>query len=490
MRHGNTRSKRYHPGVLALGIDIGTQSLKVVVLDERGTVLGAASVAYGVRHPRSAWAEQDADLWRKALASAVPDALQAAGRPGSEVECIGVAGQLDGCVAVDREGEPITPCLIWMDRRAVDQLVPLPEDFRGRTGLVPDASHMAAKVRWLKAEGGAGAGSRFHQPVSFLVEWLCGGFVYDHGLASTTMLYNLHDRDYDDALLESFAISREEMPGIAEAASVAGALRSPVASALGLRAGIPVAVGTGDDFATPLGAGIDAAGPMVCVLGTAEVVGAVAPAPVIDGEGLLETHGYPGGYFVENPGWLSGGAVTWARGLFGFASDREFDEAARAGSDGLLFLPALGGAMAPEWNPHARGAFYGLSSGHGAGHMARAILEGCAFAMKDVRDRLVGLDVSAEPIVLLGGGAHSDLWAQLRADLAGVAVEVPAELDTCPLGAGRLALQAVGQAPRSPDDPARKRFEPRREEGERMLRGYRRYRELFECLRPLYRPER
>ena len=124
----------------------------------------------------------------------------------------------------------------------------------------------------------------------------------------------------------------------------------------------------------------------------AEVVGALHDHPAIDRRALVETHGYPGGcFFIENPGWLSGGALAWFIETFGLRDVQELDALAQsvpAGADGLLFLPALSGAMAPEWIASARGCFYGLSMAHGRAHAARAVLEGCAFAMRDVLERL------------------------------------------------------------------------------------------------------
>ena len=186
----------------------------------------------------------------------------------------------------------------------------------------------------------------------------------------------------------------------------------------------PVAVGTGDDFSTPLGRRIVGPGQLAVVLGTGEVVGAVHPRLVIDDAGLVETHAYPGGaYFLENPGWLSGGAVTWLCEMLsidGFEALHAEAATVPPGAAGLTFIPALTGAMAPVWNASARGCFYGLTPSHTRAHMARALLEGCAFAMRDVADRLKELGAEIRSVLLLGGGARSRLWAQIRADVLGL----------------------------------------------------------------------
>jgi xylulokinase len=234
---------------------------------------------------------------------------------------------------------------------------------------------------------------------------------------------------------------------------------------------------------------------MVCAIGTGEVVGALHPSPVIDELGLVETHCYPGGrYFIENPGWLSGGALRWLADTARVSDVGELDRLAAQvapGSDGLVFLPALNGAMAPEWIASARGAFYGLTPAHGRGHLARAVMEGCAYAMRDVLARLVGMDVAVGAIRLLGGGARSQLWAQVRADVSGLPVEVPEVVDTSPLGAAALAAVAAGLF--ADVDAACARLgrieatvEPESRNQDAYDEGYASYRRLFACLRPIF----
>lgn len=434
---------------MLVGIDIGTQSLKAVVTDHDLVMRGEASGAYQPSFPRPGWAEQDTASWENAIGPTIARALAAAAARPEDVRGLGVCGQLDGCIAVDAAGRALTQCLIWMDRRAAAETADIPAALvRRRTGVVLDAGHMAAKIRWLRRHQPDCRAARFHQPVSYLLERLTGGFTIDHALASTTMVYALERRGYDAELLDRFEIDAASLPAIADAASCGGRLHADGAALTGLRPGIPVAVGTGDDFSTPLGAGLIAPGRVAVVLGTGEVVGAIHPQPIIDDDDLVETHAYPGGaYFIENPGWLSGGAIAWLQSLLGIARPGDLDALAAEippGADDLIFLPALSGAMAPRWSPSARGCFYGLTPAHHRGHLARAVLEGCAFAMRDVVDRLADMQVATDSILLLGGGARSDLWAQLRADVSGRPVIVPRRIDTSPMGAAMLAGVATG----------------------------------------------
>lgn len=482
---------------MIVGLDIGTQSLKAVVTDERLCVLGEASSAYEPAYPRPGWAEQDVGLWERALAPTIARALARAGVDARTVAALGIAGQLDGCVPIDARGRALGPCLIWSDRRAQGTLPDLDRArVRELTGVVLDASHMAAKIRWLQRNTGAATrAARFHQPVSYLVARLSGEHVFDHGLASTTMLYGLHRGAFEPELLDAFEIDSRQLPALATASACAGALHAAGAALTGLPQGLPVAVGTGDDYSNPLGAGLVAPGPVVCTLGTAEVVGALHPSPRIDDAGLLETHRYVGDlFFIENPGWLSGGAVVWLQRILELENAAALDGlAAEAppGSDGLLFLPALSGAMTPRWIADARGCFYGLTAGHGRTHLARALLEGCAFGMRDISARLTAMGVATTGILLLGGGARSALWAAMRADVSGLPVWVPAVHDTSPIGAALLASVAAGihrdvAVAAAEMGGERRLFEPDAATREAYDDAYRRYRRLFDSLDPMY----
>jgi xylulokinase len=482
---------------MIVGVDIGTQSLKAVVTDDNLKLVGEASSAYRPTFPQPGWAEQHPRCWEEALAPTIGRALGAAGQSPRMVRALGVCGQLDGCVAVDREGRPLGSCIIWMDRRAEAEVAGLPaERIQRATGVILDATHMAAKARWLKRHAPEReAIHRFHQPVSYLVARLTGAHVFDHGLASTTMAYALEQRRFDSGLLALFDLDAGELPAIAEAFERAGMLHREGAALTGLPEGTPVAVGTGDDFSNPLGAGLVEPGKLACALGTAEVVGALHDRPTIDRRGLVETHGYPGGrFFIENPGWLAGGAVTWFIETFRLRDLAELDglaATAPAGSGGITFLPAMSGAMAPEWIEAARGCFYGLTSAHGSGNLARAVLEGCAFAMRDVLERLEGMEVAIGSILLLGGGARSRIWAQIRADLAGLVVAVPAVVDTSPLGAAVLASVAAGLQPDLLEAARRAATEATIIEPDAARKSayddaYGAYRKLFDSLRPIF----
>ncbi|NVB81390.1 MAG: hypothetical protein HOV81_23540 [Kofleriaceae bacterium] len=491
------------PPRLVVGVDLGTQSLKAVVCDENLAVLGSHAVPISTAHPAPGGAEQDPRAWDAALAPTIAGALAAAGASAADVAALGFAGQLDGCVAVDASGTPLGPALIWQDRRAVDHVAcAAPARLFDLTGQVADASHMAPKIRMLRAEGRAGA--RYHQPTTYLVERVTGAAAIDPAHASTTMLFDLLAGTWSRELLDAYEIDPSQLPALRGTCDVAGTLTTAGAALTGLRSGTPVAVGTGDDFATPLGAGLVGPGPLVCAIGTAEVVGALAAQPVFDRpasraatdpwraltEPMVETHAYPtGAFFVENPGWMSGGAVRWATRMLGLRHDADLDALAATappGAGGVTFVPALAGAMTPVWRSDARGTLHGLAASHDRAHVARAVLEGLAFACRDVATRIAALGLPVREALVLGGGGQSRVWTQLRADVLGLPHHVAARTDTCAIGAAMIAAVAAGMhgslgeaAALAP--PPSSSFAPHGDRGA-LDEAYARYRRLVEQL--------
>jgi xylulokinase len=480
-----------------LGVDIGTQSLKAAILDDDLTILSAADRAYRPSYPRPGWAEQSPQLWLDALKPAIADALAAAGLHPGDIRAVSICGQLDGCVATDAHGAALAPAIIWMDRRATAEIVGVdPGLVRDRCGLVLDATHMAAKIAWLARHGDFAAPVvMWHQPVSFVAAALTGQHAMSHSLASTTMLYDIAARRWDAELLASFGTVEAMLPRLADEAEIIGTVSSKGAELTGLVAGTPVVAGTGDDFSNPLGCGVCAPGTVAVSLGTAETVCALADATIVDPDLLVETHAYPGGlYHIGNPGWLSGGAVRWASSLLSIASDGAFSDLAAtapAGCDGLTFIPALTGAMSPKWIDNARGSFIGLSTSHGPAHLARAVFEGTAFAMRDVVDRLTALGVGTSRLRLVGGGARSDPWCQIRADVTGRPADVLLAGDASAIGAGLLAAAGAGIAPdiRTAASWLRHKLRevlPDPAVAQRYDEAYRLYRIRFDALEPTW----
>ena len=438
-----------------IGVDVGSQSVKALVVDRDGNDVASASSPCEMIHPASGWAEQRPEDWERALAEAVRGALANARVRGSEIQMIGLASQVDGLVPLDERLRPLRPAIIWLDRRAARQSQAL-EDAAGEetlvtlTGLNPDASHTAPKAMWLRDEEPEHfRAARWLAPVSaHLTGWLAGVVVQDHAQASSTLVYDIHKRTWSDELLAHAGLDREQLPEIRAAHDVIGSLRPEAAEALGLTPRCRVIVGTGDEHGAALGAGAVAPGIVVDVTGTAEPVGVPSAEAVLDDERVVETHAHAadGMLFVENPGFVSGGSTQWWAATQRIPQGELFSvaEQAPAGSDGALFLPTLSGSTAPRWNDRMLGCFAGLALNHGPSHMARAVLEGCAYALKDIIARFDALGIGGEEIRVVGGGARSRLWLQIKADVTGRPVRPVHGDHATSMGAAMLAAVAAG----------------------------------------------
>ena len=349
-----------------IGVDVGSQSVKAVVADDEGRALATASAPCTMRHPAGGWAEQDPSDWTRALTAAVRQARTSAGLGRDDITMLGLACQVDGLVALDKDLRPVRPAIIWLDRRATDQSAALADavgepELVGRTGLNPDASHVAPKAMWLRdVEPDNYAATRWLASAgAHMNGWLTGEVAHDHAHASSTLLYDLRQRDWSDDLVGHAGLDAARLPAIHPAGAVLGTLRGEIADALGLSRHCRVIVGTGDDHAGALGAGALAPGVIVDVTGTAEPVAVPSREAVLDDERMIETHAHAVDemLLIENPGFVSGGSTRWWAATQGIPQAELFGLAALAppGSRRRALPPhALGLDRAALERPHAR----------------------------------------------------------------------------------------------------------------------------------------
>ncbi len=438
-----------------IGIDVGSQSVKALLLDGHGTAVATASAPCETSYPASGWAEQDPRDWERAIAESIRALRHRTGIGRDDVRMLATACQVDGLVALDRELRPLRPAIIWLDRRATRQSARLSEaagepELIARTGLNPDASHTAPKAMWLRdEEPHLYRRARWLAPVAgHLTGWLTGEVVQDHANASSTLLYDISARDWSHRLVDHAGLNPDQLPPIHPAHTVIGPLRARAAHELGLSTRCRVAVGTGDEHGAALGAGAVTPGIVVDVTGTAEPVAVPSADLVLDDLRLVETHAHAVDdmLLIENPGFVSGGSTSWWARAHGIAQSEVFDLAALAppGSEGALFLPTLSGSTAPRWNDRMRGSFAGLGLHHDRAHLARAILEGCTYALRDIVDRFAAMGIGGEELRVVGGGARSPLWLQIKADVTGRSVRAVLGDHATSAGAAMLAGVAAG----------------------------------------------
>ena len=439
---------------LVLGVDVGSQSIKAVLVDESGDVVSSGSAPLTMVHEHDGWADQDPATYGTALRDAVRTATE--GIEAERIVAMGLGSQVDGVVACDADGTPLRSAIIWLDKRATEQCDRLvsavgSERLGELTGLVADASHSAPKMMWIREnEPDVWQRAAMLAPVgSYVLHHLTGSHAQDAANASSTMVYDVTKGDFDTELCEAAGLDPAMLPPVRPSTEVVGTLLPDVAAELGLPATCKVVVGTGDEHAASVGAGAIEPGVIVDVTGTAEPVTTVGDEPVRDPLGVVETHGHavPGTWLIENPGFVSGGSTLWlANGLLGVPQADIFSRAREAppASDGVLFLPALSGSTAPRWNDAMRGAFLGLGMNHTSAHVARAVLEGCAYALRDIVDRLDALGLGHGEVRIVGGGARDDLWASIKADVLGRPVRRVLSEEATAVGAAMVAGVGAG----------------------------------------------
>jgi xylulokinase len=378
--------------------------------------------------------------------------------PPAAVRAIAFGSQLDGAVMCDADGAPLRPAILWLDRRATAQAERIagrisPDDFYGASGVNLDSSHGIFKALWVRDEETATfrATRYILTPGAYVLRQATGETAVDYSNASSLGLLDPRRLTWSTQLLDTVELDERLLPPLVPATADVGPIAPAFAEGCGLAPTTRVACGCGDEMAATLGAGVHAEGEVCDITGTAEPVCAVSSEPLVDDERLVECHPHaiPERWLLENPGFVSGGNLRWWRDHFsppGTDYDSLTADAAeiQPGADGVVFLPCMQGAMAPEWNQHARGAFLGLTLAHSRAHLTRAMLEGSAFALRDIVTALRSAGLAVRRITAVGGGARSSLWRQIKADVTGLPVRVPLDVETTAAGAAVLAVVAAG----------------------------------------------
>lgn len=439
-----------------LGIDLGTSAVKVLVLDDDGTVLARTSRSYPTHAPRPGWAEQSPDDWWQAVCAATRDAVSKAGRP---IESVGLSGQLNGFVLLDGGDKPLADAVIWLDIRAGAEAVRLAEraDFPRRTGNALSPICVLPKLAWLHDHRPdlLVRTKRIALAKDYILLRLTGVLATDPSDAQSTALAEIGGTSWSAQLAGFASVDPAMLPPIRPSAEAAGTVTAAAAESTGLVPGTPVATGAGDVAALAVGCGIVDDGRITITLGTAGHVVAQATEGRQAGDGSLWQ--IPHAVFGRHL-WLglimSGGlSLSWFRSILshdappGYATLEQLARAAPAGSEGVLFLPFLEGAATPYNRPDARGAFLGLSSAHGTGHLVRAVMEGVAFNARQCVELLEDAGAEGREIRLAEGGAQSALWCQIIADTLGRPAHLIAERDTSAAGAAILGRAAKTGSP-------------------------------------------
>lgn len=452
-----------------LGIDIGTSGTKTIAMREDGAMLASATAEYALMSPRPGWSEQNPDDWWDATIETVKKVLKAGKLKPDDVAGIGLTGQMHGSVFLDKQNNVIRHAILWNDQRTAEECAEIETRVGGRAKLIEMVANpaltgfTAPKILWLqKNEPKSYAKTvQILLPKDFVRFKLTGEFATDASDASGTLLLDVRNRVWCKPLLDKLEIKPSLLPKVYESEDVTGTLSDAAAKLLGLKKGVPVVAGAGDQAAGAVGNGIVKRGIISATLGTSGVVFAHSDDVQIDPAGRVHTfcHAVRGKWHVMGVVLSAGGSLQWYRNQLAeteVSAAKKIktdpyniitEQAAEAppGCEGLFFLPYLTGERTPHADPNARGCFIGLSLRHGRSAIIRSIMEGATYAMRDSLEVINEMRIPIREIRLSGGGARSDFWRQMQADVYGRRVSMINVEEGPAYGAALLAASGTGR---------------------------------------------
>jgi len=411
-----------------VGIDVGTTSAKAVVIDKSGEVIYITAPTYPFVTPKPLWAESDPEDWWTACKRALNEIVERYG--ASSINGIGLTGQMHGLVLLDAQGEVLRPCIMWNDQRTAAQCASITEKVGAAkvlelTGNPVLPGFTAPKVVWVQENEPEiwDRAAKILLPKDYIRYRLSGCFATDVSDASGMSLLDVGQRTWSAEMLKACDIPESMMAEVTESTVVSAKVSSAAAQVTGLQEDTPIIAGGGDQAAGAIGCGIVRSGIVSATLGTSGVVFAHADSYQPDPEGRLHTFcsAVPGKWHFMGVQLSCAGSYQWFHDkLAPGISFKELDglaEAVEPGSEGLIFLPYLSGERTPHPDPYAKGVFFGLALRHGMGHMARSVMEGVSFGLRDTLEIMRKLGIQPKEIIASGGGAKSPIWRQILADM-------------------------------------------------------------------------
>ena len=427
-----------------IGIDLGTSAVKAARFDTDGNILDAGAAEYPLYQPQNGYAEQNPDDWWNAVKPLLDGIIDKAG--AQNIAGIGLSGQMHGLVTLDESGKVIRPAILWCDQRTGAQCEQITQRI-GAERLIELTANpalpgfTASKILWLRQHEPENYAKCRHilLPKDYIRYKLTGVFASDVSDASGMQLLDVKKRIWSEEVLEKLGIDRALLPELYESCEITGYYR-----------GIPVAAGGGDNACAAVGCGVVSERTAFTTIGTSGVVYAHTDRPVIDKKGRIHTFccAVPGAWHVMGVTQAAGLSLKWFKSLF--AAELSYAELDRLceeipiGAEKLVYLPYLMGERTPILDDSARGVFFGLSAMHTRAHMARAVMEGVSYSLKDCLDVLNEVGVNFEKMAVCGGGAKGTFWRGMIADVFGMPVTLMHSEESAVLGAAIRAGTASG----------------------------------------------
>ncbi|MEX1377540.1 MAG: xylulokinase [Eubacteriales bacterium] len=423
------------------GIDVGTSGVKCIIINEEGEVVSSATENYPLIIPQDGWSEQDPSEWWKGTKTAMKRAVSESGVDNADIVGLGFSGQMHGLVAMDENNNVIRNAILWNDQRTQEECDEIIAAAGGLDSLVSYSNNTmltgftGGKLLWMKKHEPENYAKTkvFFMPKDYIRFLFTGEIMTEVSDASGTGLFDVEKRAWNFNLIEKVGFDKNIFAKCIESDEVAGTVTAEAEKETGLKAGTKVYAGGGDAVIQSTGMGIVAEGTLGLIIGTSGVV-----AMSLDGfgpnpEGKLQ-------FFCNNAKdkWSafgcqlsSGGSLEWFKNTFyknssdPFKEINEGAEKSGVGARGVIFLPYLTGERCPHANPNAKGVFYGLSLQHDLGDMARSVMEGVTFGLKEIYELIQNAkpDMQPKEILSSGGGSKSPLWRQIQADIFNLPVK-------------------------------------------------------------------
>lgn len=450
-----------------IGIDLGTSGTKTVLFDENGKVIASNMVEYPMYQPKNGWAEQaPADWWNAAVVT-TKSVITESGVSNEDIVGVGISGQMHGLVMLDKDNEVIRNSIIWCDQRTAAECEDI-ENAVGKTRLIEITANpaltgfTASKILWVRKNEPENYAKCAHimLPKDYVGFMLTGNYATDVSDASGMQLLDIKNRCWSDEVLEKLGIDKAMLGTVHESPDVAGYITEKAALLTGLKVGTPVVAGAGDNAAAAVGTGTVNDGDAFTTIGTSGVVFAHTKEMSIDMSGRVHTFccAVPNEWHVMGVTQGAGLSLKWfkeqfcqdiidktlANGGNPYALMDDEAEKSGIGARKLLFMPYLMGERTPHLDPDARGGFIGLSAIHNRYDMIRAVMEGVSYSLKDCLGVLSEMGVTPKKMLACGGGAKSDLWRGMLADIYGMPISIIESSEGPALGVAILALVGAG----------------------------------------------
>ena len=437
-----------------LGIDLGTSSVKTILLDGEQNVVGSSTASMEQSRPAEGWSEQDPANWITGIEATLLELHANHAKQMAAVKGIGLSGHMHGATLLDADDKVLRPCILWNDTRSYVEAAELDTpDSRERCGNIMFPGFTAPKLAWV-ANNEPKLFERVNKvllPKDYARLWLTGEAVSDMSDAAGTGWLDVAKRDWSATLLAAVDLNRDQMPALVEGTAVSGILRESLAKRFCMPANVVVAGGAGDNAASACGMGTVSPGDAFLSLGTSGVLFAANESYQPNADSAVHTfcHALPNTWHQMGVILAATDSLNWLSGVLG-KSPAELTQAlegTEATPTDLLFLPYLGGERTPHNDANARGVFIGLAHSSDAIVMTKAVLQGVAFAFRDCQDALTIAGTQLSHAYAIGGGSQSPYWLQLIASTLKLPLHVTVDGDFgASLGAARLGMIAAESA--------------------------------------------